>query len=408
MDKISIVGASVISGAGKGQHAIFDAMEKEITAFAPDRQGEPRYYPMARIDEREIIWPDDDPWWSNNKKFASTSAIWAVNAARELQSTYCNLTKDERGRSAIIVAVGGTGEEELSRLMPRLLALSLTDERPLATLLYEEVPDYSYVRGIPSLSGQYVARITGFRASNVAVYGETNCGGIGALTLGARMLKTDEVDRVVVVGVAPPITPEGLSAVKRLEGLADKATKGSGPFDRGRAGALMGQGAAAILLERESVALNRGLEPLGTLGSVGVLTASSEKRALSSLLSEDTKVRHPDLWFSHATGSRYRDKDEYATVRSAYDVLVTSSKGTIGFVPECSGLIDIALALEAIRRLRAPPIGLLDVVDPAFCASDIVHGIGREVSRLNEVLVTALGFTGAHTAGVATINRWNG
>jgi len=63
-----------------------------------------------------------------------------------------------------------------------------TDARSLPRFLYDEVPDYSYIRGIPSQLGQFAAMASGFSGSNVAVYGEAGAGGLGALALAHRLI----------------------------------------------------------------------------------------------------------------------------------------------------------------------------------------------------------------------------
>lgn len=124
------------------------------------------------------------------------------------------------------MAVGSTGDE-LGDVMPRVAGMALDDPRPLATLLYEEVPDYSYIRGIPSQLGQFVCMTTGFRGSNVAAYGEVAAGGLGALALALRLLESGELDRVLVVGVAPPSSVTALHSFDRDEPLGTEAAPGA-------------------------------------------------------------------------------------------------------------------------------------------------------------------------------------
>lgn len=410
MSDVVIVGTGVISAAGTGADRIVHAMASHANLFegrieaGDDLVQLP--WPISKVSSADAPWPSDDPWWVNNQKFANVSATWAVAAAAGALKRSGRVTTTDALRSGVVMAVP-SGEEDALKVIPKLAALSRTDPRPLATLLYEEVPDYSYVRGIPSQTGQFVAKLSGFLGSNVAVYGEAGAGGLCATSLALRLLNSDELDRVIVVGVGPPLSPSALLMVDRADCLGTDAACGCGPFDAGRKGTLVGQGAAAIVLEKKEAALRRGIEYLAEFSSCEIVSASSLPKAIETAvdLVLTNQTRLPDVWFAHGTGSLVLDEVQCQTVRPLLRAATTSTKGTIGTVFECAGLIDIAVAVEALNHDIVPPIGLLKTPDPKLGDIDFVLTSPRREPALRSALVTALGHTPSAitTAGAAFI-----
>jgi 3-oxoacyl-[acyl-carrier-protein] synthase II len=412
MSDVVIVGTGVISVAGLGADRILHAMTTQANFFEPTMgtsdDSDRLPWPISRVSPDDISWPNDDPWWINNQKFASVSARWAVSSAAEAIQQSGRAIATAGVRSGVVVAVP-SGEEEAVKVIPKLAALSRTDPRPLATLLYEEVPDYSYVRGIPSQTGQFIAKLSGFLGSNVAVFGESGAGGLSAVSLALRLLDSEELDRVIVVGVAPPLSPSALVQLDRADPLGTNAASGCGPFDAKRAGILVGQGAAAIVFEKKDAAFRRGIKPLAVFSCCDTVSASSVPAAIGSAadLVLTKGSRPPDVWFAHGTGSLALDEMLCRTIGSMVRAATTSTRGTIGTAFECAGLIDIAVAVEALNREIVPPVGLLQNPDPALGDIDFVVTSARRVPGLTSVLVTASGHGGSATmtAGAALITR---
>jgi 3-oxoacyl-[acyl-carrier-protein] synthase II len=410
---IVITGSSVISPAGKGARLLFDAMStgKKFFDGGYDAEGSISGafpWPTAAVPTSDLGWPDGNTW-ANNKKYANIAAHWAVTAARLALKTAGAADVAGAARCGTVMAVSSTGgADELSDLIPRLAAMAETDSRPLAKLLYDEVPDYSYIRGIPSQLGQFVSMVSGFRGSNVAVYGEAGAGGFGALALAARLVGSGELDRVLVVGVSPPLSISAMVAFDREETLGTLADPGCGPFDVGRAGTLIGQGAAAIMLESQAVANARGVVPLAELRACETMGASTRTDAIDAAVQSvvNRQDEPPGLWWAHGAGSITLDFEECSGVGRYVDAPTTASKGTIGNAFECAGLIDLALAVEALEQEVAPPIGLLQKPDPQLGDIDFIHGAPRPIPCVRSVIVTTVNHgPSAAMAGAALVAR---
>lgn len=412
MSEVVITATGVVSPAGVGTEQLFRAMTAGETFFNND-SGKMRKakatvlpWPVAAVHRGNIFWPSGSPW-VDSKKYANVVAHAAITAALQTVEVTGRCEGADALRCGTVICIGTGGNEELGEIMSKLAVKAQTDPRPLVTLLYDEVPDYSYIRGIPSQIGQFVCMATGFLGSNVAVYGEGGAGGLGGLTLALRLIQSKELDRVTVVGVTPTLSMTMLAALDREDPLGTDASPGRGPFDVGRTGSFIGEGAAAIALERASVARSRGVAPLAELHACETACAptrrDSVREAVGSVL-EQTVLR-PGLWWAHGSGSLSLDLEECQAVGPHVSAPTTSSKGTIGTSVECGGLIDVALAVEALRREVVPPVGLLDKPDPALGDIDFVVGKPRPASGVQGALVTSFTYGARASSAAAAMIR---
>jgi 3-oxoacyl-[acyl-carrier-protein] synthase II len=414
VSNVVITGTGVVSVAGTGASRILQAMTSGANLFdQPFGHGESSSrlpWPVAKIDPADTAWPEDDAWWVNNRKFSNPATQWAVTAAYAALRTAGTAGAGDPERGGVVMAMS-SGDDDGLKVIPKLAALAQTDPRALATILYDEVPDYSYVRGIPSQAGQFIAKASGFSGSNVAVYGESAAGGLSAVSLASRLIESGELDRVIVVGVAAPLSPGVLAFLDRTDPISPEATPGRGPFDIERRGILLGHGAAAIVFERKDLAAGRGIQPLAELSCCDTVCAPSLPEAMASavdLVLMDVTL-DPEVWWA-GTGSVSLDEMEARAVGPRVRAITTSTKGTIGNAFECAGLIDIAVAVEALSAGVVPPVGLLRTPDPALGALDFVCGSARPAPRAQSALVTMFGHptSGMTTAGAALITRISG
>jgi len=411
MPEVLLTGTGLITAAGHGAAPVLAAMDAGKPLLEDSVGGLP--WPTAAVDPADTPWPEGK-LWANAQKYANVSAHAAVAAAILAMAGAEPAQGESAVRSGVVMAAGCSGSDELGDVFGKLAVLARTDERPLPKLLYDEVPDYSYIRGIPSQIGQFVAIATGFRGSNVAVYGEGGAGGLGALALARRLLRSGELDRVVVVGVAPPLSATILVAYDREDELGTEAVPGRGPFDAGRSGAFVGQSAVALVLENADAAGIFGASgPHPELVSCDTLCAPDRYVALHGAAQQvlDESDERPQLWWSHASGSAAQDAEAVVAITPLLSAPTTSSKGTIGASFECGGLVDVVLAAESLRRGSAAPVGLLERPDPELTGlgADFIVGTPRPLPARASALVTAVSQGArASTAGAATITWGDG
>ncbi len=236
--------------------------------------------------------------------------------------------------------------------------------------------------------------------------------GLHAVAIAADMLTVEDVD-VVVVAAADSLT---LSMV----GLSDRANHRAGgvdrvqPFDRDRRGVLLGEGAAAIVLERPDSARRRAARPLAWLRSVGAScdaeheTAPSPAGQLAAMRDAHRRAgvapHDVDVLFAHGTGTALNDVTEIGAFRecfgaSAGRVAITALKAQTGHTSGASGLMSFVAAMAAFRHGLIPPIAGLE--QPLVEGSGLDFVAPRPRQRTVRIAqVHAFGFGGVNAVAV--------
>jgi 3-oxoacyl-(acyl-carrier-protein) synthase len=248
------------------------------------------------------------------------------------------------------------------------------------------------------------ARRLGLAGPNCVV--ATGCAaGNSALAWGAEALRAGRAD-AMVVGGADEISQAMLMMFDSFRLLAPDAVR---PFDRDRVGLLLGEGAAAFVLEREADARARGARVHGRiLGWANVADAfhitaphpqargaiRAMRRALAHAGVEASAVDHVS---AHGTGTPANDAVEAHAIRTvlgadADGVPVTALKSLVGHSQGAASALEAAGCLLAIRDGLVPPVGNYETRDPA-CDVDVVAGAARRVP-VDVALSNAFGFGG--------------
>jgi 3-oxoacyl-[acyl-carrier-protein] synthase II len=182
------------------------------------------------------------------------------------------------------------------------------------------------------------------------------------------------------------------------------------PFDRRRAGLLLGEAAALVLLVR---ARDAGSERLGTLLGYGsaseahhVSAPDPEGRGLAraiglALGQAGVRPDAVDFVSAHGTGTLQNDPAEARALRAALGpraaaVPVNSIKSGLGHTMGAAATLEAIMCLLASRHGLIPPTRGLEEPDPA-CDLDLVFG-GPRRARAEVCLSTSLGFGGVSAA----------
>ncbi|HXG49751.1 MAG TPA: beta-ketoacyl synthase N-terminal-like domain-containing protein, partial [Methylomirabilota bacterium] len=226
-------------------------------------------------------------------------------------------------------------------------------------------------------------------------------------------LRCGEADRAVAVGHDAPIEPETVFHYHRLGLLAADAVR---PFDRDRRGTVFGEGAAAVMLETEAGARARGARVLGEYLGGGCVTEGSgivELRADGDGLARAIALALEDaglppeavgLVVAHGNGTRASDASEAAALMRVFGSApppVTAFKWATGHTIAASGLLDLTLALAALRERVVPGVATLEALDPECGALPV----SREARppRSDVALVCCRGFGGMNVAAVVRL-----
>jgi 3-oxoacyl-(acyl-carrier-protein) synthase len=182
------------------------------------------------------------------------------------------------------------------------------------------------------------------------------------------------------------------------------------PFDRSRAGLSVGEAAAYALLMSEDRARRENRHALGTVDGWGMsddanhMTGPSRESeglilAITKAL-ESAGATAQDIGFigAHGTGTVYNDAMEMRAFQAVFKspVPLYSIKGGIGHTMGAAGLVEMLLALRALREHRVP--GTVNLQEADRDAHGWVSGQAQPIGRGGIALTSNAGFSGINTA----------
>ncbi|PWK86911.1 3-oxoacyl-[acyl-carrier-protein] synthase II [Lentzea atacamensis] len=239
--------------------------------------------------------------------------------------------------------------------------------------------------------------------------------GAEAIALGAALLQRGLADVVVAGGTEACLGRLSIAAFARMGALSrrhDQPEGASRPFDSGRDGFVMAEGAGAVVLERGSFARARTARISARLAGIGMtsdahdMTAPSPhgqiraiRRALRSAGLSPYDVTHVN---AHAPGTPVGDRVEAAAVLEALGPhpLVTATKSVTGHLIGGAGAVEAIFTLLAVRDGVIPPTRNLDDQD-SDVKLEIVADRPRH-ARIGAAISNSFGFGGHNVVLVFT------
>ncbi len=198
------------------------------------------------------------------------------------------------------------------------------------------------------------------------------------------MIRTGRADVVVAGGTEAAVHPlpiAGFAAMQALSTRNDDPAAASRPYDTGRDGFVLGEGAAVIVLESEEHAKARGARIYAELASVGMsadahhITApepngSGASRAMLYAVERadlaPTDILHIN---AHATSTPVGDVAEYNAIKRAFgdhteDMTVTATKSMTGHLLGAAGALEAVITILSVHHRLVPATINLDEQDP--------------------------------------------
>lgn len=335
----------------------------------------------------------------------------AVAAAEEAleDAGILEAEEEERRATAVVVGTGGAAAD--------FVEWAYHARRPTV---------YAISSGTPGGIASEVSTAFGLLGPSLVV--STGCtSSSDAVGIARDLLAAGRARRVLVGGVDAPIAPRIYEGFRRMKVLStrygDEPARASRPFDRGRDGFVLGEGAWFFVLEREEDALSRPRARIvgyAATCEAGHRVALSEDpreavRAVEETLAEAGWAGHEIDWIAaHGTSTEMNDRIEAKVLRKALgaagsgamsgdagaaaeSVPVSSVKSMIGHPQGASGAASLAAAILAMDGGFLPPSVNLEDPDPAC---DLAHVGPARAAEVRRVLVNCLGF-GSKNAALA-------
>jgi 3-oxoacyl-[acyl-carrier-protein] synthase II len=420
-ERIAITGAGMVTAAGIGLDACWETLTAGRSCVGLvslwDATG------MASQIAGEVPGSPDVPERLGQYEIVGRPLSYAVSAALEaLQQAGLDGEIDVPPGRRAVVAAGGFDDQMLpmmargaDRIVPEGqqsfegldvddLAVAMSSGGVLA-----EMARYSQVELAQALAHHFGAR-------QVLTVSTACAGGSTAIGDAMSMIRRGEADIVLCVGVDTLITREMMGGFCNLTALStrnDEPELASRPFDKDRDGFVMGEGAAAIVLERESVAQARGAHVLAEMAGFGYsadayrLTAPHPEGTGMALAMEraisDAGMQPSDIDYvnAHGTSTAANDSAESRAIHMVFaehapKLAVSGTKSVIGHLIHGAGAVGAAVAVKTLTEQLVHPTANYDTPDPE-CDLDVVGGEPRSMA-IGGVIVNAFGFGGQNAS----------
>lgn len=230
----------------------------------------------------------------------------------------------------------------------------------------------------------------------------------------ARMIVYGDADVMIAGGseaAVASLTMGGFCAARALSTRNDDPQAASRPWDKGRDGFVLGEGAGVIVLEEYQHAKARGAKIYAELVGFGMsadayhMTSPPEDgegaaRCMNNAL-KDAGLAHADVDYinAHGTSTPLGDVAETVAIKRCFgdhakELAVSSTKSSTGHLLGAAGGVEAVFTLLGMENQIAPPTINLDDQDPA-CDLDYVPNVARQM-KIDVAMSNSFGFGGTN------------
>jgi 3-oxoacyl-[acyl-carrier-protein] synthase II len=229
-----------------------------------------------------------------------------------------------------------------------------------------------------------------------------------------HIIARGDADAMIAGGTEATVTPLGIggfAVMKALSDRNDEPQRASRPFDKGRDGFIMGEGAGIVVLEEYEAAKARGAKIYAEVAGYGLtadayhMTTPAEggegaarcmKMALKNAGVSPDQVGYIN---AHGTSTYFNDLNETLAIKTvfgdhAYKLMVSSTKSMTGHLLGAAGGLEAVISCMVLDKNIVPPTINYEEPDPE-CDLDYVPNTAREV-KVDYVMSNSLGFGGTN------------
>ena len=403
--RVVVTGMGVISPIGNSVDACWDSMVNGVNGIGPITYFDTTNYkaklaaevkdfdPKAYMEKSDVLRSD------RYAQFAMGAACQAV----EESGVIGTLPPD---RIAVYFGSGIGGMSTFS-----------TEYDKLRNRGPHRVSPFFVPMMIPNMAAGMIA--IRFNCQGAAMPSVTACAsGSNAIGEALRAIRHGYADAVITGGAEASITEIGVAGFINMQALsvAEKPNEASLPFDSRRGGFVIGEGAAALVLEEYEHAKARGAKIYGELCGYGSTCdayhitaprpdADGGTRAMVQALNEAGYTGTESVYINaHGTGTPLNDKAETVAIKQALGeekarkALVSSTKSMTGHMLGAAGAIEAVACLKVLETGIVPPTINLQCPDPACDLNYVPNTAVR--AHIDLAVSNSLGF-GGHNASLA-------
>ncbi len=338
--------------------------------------------------------------------------IYAVSAAQQAveDAGWTPEDEHERERTGVMIGSGIGGLKTIEEA-----SILMRDRGP------KRVSPFFIPSALINLGSGHVSIRYGFKGPNHSVV--TACStGAHAIGDASRLIMFGDADVMVAGGAEAAVCPLGLAGFAAARALStgynDEPTRASRPWDRGRDGFVMGEGAGVVVLEEYEHAKKRGAKiyaeivGYGMSGDAHHITAPAADgnggfRAMQAAM-KNAGMNPSDIDYvnAHGTSTPLGDEIEFGAVKrlfgdAAGSISMSSTKSSIGHLLGAAGSAEAIYSILAVQNNLVPPTLNLDDPFEGCEGIDLVPHKAKE-RTVTTALSNSFGFGGTNASLIFT------
>lgn len=402
MRRVVVTGVGVVSPLGTGNAKNWDALTSGRSGIATITRFDASAFPVTIAGEVKDFNPEDFIEKKEVKKM--DLFIHYAIAAAQLAMDDSGLVIDDANAERVGVLVGA-GLGGLPAIEKYHLALQEGG--------YKKISPFFIPMLIINLAPGHISMRFGAKGPNVS---SVSACATGTHSIGDayHMIKRGDADAMIAGGTESTVTPLGIggfAVMKALSTRNDDPQAASRPFEKGRDGFVMGEGAGIVVLEEYEAAKQRGAKIYGEVVGYGLtgdayhLTApapSGEGAARCmkmALKGAGINPEEVDYINAHGTSTPMNDLYETKAIKTvfgdhAHKLMVSSTKSMTGHLLGAAGGIEAVFALMTMQTGVVPPTINYSDPDPE-CDLDYVPNTARD-AKVTYALSNNFGFGGTN------------
>jgi len=402
MRRVVVTGVGVMSALGTGNEKNWDALTRGQSGLGPITRFDASDLPTQIAGEVKDFNAEDFIDKKEIKKMDLFIQYALAAAELAMQDSGLNITEENAERVGVLVGAGLGGLPTIEKYHGVLMESG-----------YRKISPFFIPMLIINLAPGHISMKYGAKGPNVS---SVSACATGTHSIGDafRMIQRGDADAMIAGGCESTITPLGIAGFNVMKALSTRnedPAAASRPFEKGRDGFVMAEGAGILVLEEYEMAKKRGAKIYAEVSGYGLtgdayhLTAPAPggegaarcmKMALRTAGVNPEQVSYIN---AHGTSTPFNDLYETMAIKTVFGddakkVMVSSTKSMTGHALGAAGGIEAVYSVLAIERGVVPPTINYQDPDPD-CDLDYVPNQARQ-AKVDVVLSNSFGFGGTN------------